>query len=865
MESRPGLVMPIRATERRSPGPPRSRPELLAPAGDEECLRAAVANGADAVYFGLEDFNARRRARNFTLEGLPAIVADLHAHNVKGYVAFNTLVFPDELERAAAFVGGIIGAGADALIVQDLGLAALVHRMAPDFPIHASTQTSQTHAAGFGVLEGLGVRRVILARELSLEEIGSIAGQTPLELEAFVHGALCISYSGQCLASEWLWGRSGNRGLCSQACRLPGELLVDGVPQPSPEGDHLLSPHDLAAWSRLPDLLAAGVSGFKIEGRLKNAEYVACVTRIYREALDAAMAGRPFSLSGERRQELDQCFSRGYTLGFLDGPRHQELIGAKSPRSRGQVVGTAVRRTAGGIVVRLQGPAGSASLKPGDGIVFDDGGPQDLEQGGRIYSIRPADRAGTGRSAGGAPAGQVVELGFGRQDVDLARVPVPSTVLKTDDPAVARRILGTMRRDRVARPVAVFARVFASAGQPLRLVLADDAGHEAVAESDGPLAAAERHPLTIELLREQLSRMGDTPLSLESAELLGPEGPVEMLPVMAPKSVLNHLRRTAAQRLLELREAAGRCRVIAPDALAVLRSEPAGRPDGVNAPPQLHVLTRSLGQFEAMLDFADSQSAIGTVWGDFADASDWGTARALARGRRGEFALAVPRILHPGQEQLLEVMADLAPDTLLVRNLAAAVFFRERLPAATLVGDFSLNAVNELTAGVLAGAGIRRITTGYDLGLPQLEEMARRADHLELETILHAHVPLFVTAYCPAAACLSRGNRCDECGRPCKRHEFRYRDRNGLEHPVRFDITGRMTIFSPSPQSLAAARPPRQAIEIHHWRIELLDEAANEASALASLYLRLIAGEDSARAELRRRWPRLVGGTFDHA
>ena len=253
----------------------RPQPELLAPAGDWEALRAAVANGADAVYFGLSNFNARHRATNFTLDELRCVLDYLHRRNVRGYVTVNTMIFSDELPEAARFLAAIADAGADAVIVQDLGLARLVHRLAPGLPLHASTQMTLTEPRGLEFVRGLGVERVILARELSVEDVGKVAAQIDLPLEVFVHGALCVAYSGQCLTSEALGGRSANRGQCAQACRLPYEMLVDGRVKPLGDRAYLLSPQDLAAYDLIGPLVRLGVACFKIEGRLKSAAYVA--------------------------------------------------------------------------------------------------------------------------------------------------------------------------------------------------------------------------------------------------------------------------------------------------------------------------------------------------------------------------------------------------------------------------------------------------------------------------------------------------------------------------------------------------------------------------------------------------------------
>ncbi len=269
----------------------RPLPELLAPAGDWDCARAAVENGADAIYFGLEKFNARMRARNFTAADLPELMDFLRRRGVRGYVTFNTLVFENELDDAEQHLRAVIAAGADAAIVQDAGICRLIRQLSPDFPIHASTQMTITSAAGIEFARELGCSLVVLARECSIAEIAKMdsalrAASAALPLEVFVHGALCVAYSGQCLTSEALGGRSANRGECAQACRMPYDLISDGAPVPLGDRRYLLSPQDLAGLELLPDLVRAGVASLKIEGRLKSPEYVANITRIYRQALD---------------------------------------------------------------------------------------------------------------------------------------------------------------------------------------------------------------------------------------------------------------------------------------------------------------------------------------------------------------------------------------------------------------------------------------------------------------------------------------------------------------------------------------------------------------------------------------------------
>src|SRR5512140_1420248 len=298
------------------------KPEVMSPAGYWPQLRAAIEAGADAVYFGLKHFTARAKV-GFSLDELPDVMVTLHRRGVKGYVTFNTLIFHHELEEAARALAEIAEAGADALIIQDIGAVRMARQIAPDLEIHGSTQMSVTSADGVRLAQRLGVSRVTLARELSLAEVRAIREAVDCELEIFVHGALCGAYSGQCFSSEAWGGRSANRGQCAQACRLPYEMLVDGELRPLADARYLLSPGDLYALEQVPEIVDIGISTLKIEGRYKDAEYVALTTRAYRKAVDEAWAGREQSVDQAAdpriEAELEQVYSRGLGPFFLTG------------------------------------------------------------------------------------------------------------------------------------------------------------------------------------------------------------------------------------------------------------------------------------------------------------------------------------------------------------------------------------------------------------------------------------------------------------------------------------------------------------------------------------------------------------------
>lgn len=842
--------------------------ELLAPAGDWLSLRAAVANGADAVYFGLSNFNARHRATNFTPEELPAVIDYLHRHNARGYVTCNTLIFSDELPEISRLIAAIAEAGADAVIVQDVGLARLISRLAPGLPVHGSTQMTLTEPRGIEFVRRFGVERVILARELSLTDIAHIRAATDLPVEVFVHGALCVAYSGQCLTSEALGGRSANRGQCAQACRLPYDLIVDGRQRDLGDYAYLLSPQDLAGHDYVSDLVRLGVASLKIEGRLKSAQYVATTTQVYRKALDAARQGQPFDLNRQERLDLSQSFSRGFTPGFLEGDNHQRLVHGRFPKSRGVLLGAVVACHADRALVELdeshaQGGSIEQAVKPGDGVVFDEGHPEQDEQGGRVLAVE----------VGGQ---RRVEIRFHSGAVNLAAVARGSLVWKTDDPEFRRRMRSSFARDRVVCRKSLSVRLSGGRGGALRAEFSTG-DSVATVEWPGPLELARRHAIDEALVREQFGRLGDTPFELGQVELAVAE------PLMVPKSVLNDLRRRAVEELLEKSAQESRRRQIRFSALDELRqqiadksvaaSSPLGRPTGpsnekggsASRPtdePALSVLVRTQEQLEAVCTWRANGATAEVVesrlpfrpemvYCDFEDVRRYREAVATARGAGLTIGLATLRIIKPGEEGLLAKIASAEPDAALVRNLAALDWFKEHSPAIALVGDYSLNVANELTADLLLCAGLSRLVPSYDLNWEQLGAMLTRIAPSRFEAVVHQHIPMFHTEHCVFAATLSEGKDWRDCGRPCDRHRVELRDRVGADFPLLADTGCRNTIFNAVAQSAAEYLPRMLKLGLRHFRLELLREDGAQTQTLLTRYWRVLAGLDDGRSAWR--------------
>ena len=797
------------------------RPELLAPAGDEESLRAAVAAGADAVYFGLRGgFNARARADNFAVADLPRIFDFLRARGVKGFVTFNTLVFDRELPVAEAALADIARAGADAILVQDLGIARLAHEVCPELPLHASTQMTVSSAEAAAIAKSLGVTRVVLPRELSIDEIRTMAMGTDLELECFVHGALCVSWSGQCLTSEALQHRSANRGQCAQSCRMPYDLVVDGKVETA-RGDeqlkYLLSPRDLAAYDLLPQLIDAGVCCFKIEGRMKGPEYVANAVDKYRRALDAALEHRPYPLQKRDEEELRYSFSRSFSHGFLRGSDHQALVHGLYPGHRGVLVGRVeeVHARAGRVVVRAEPDA--PELKAGDRILFDQGKPEDDEPRGGLHACDVV-----------APG--LLRMLFGGPDqgsLDLRLVKAGDVVWKAKDAEVTRKMKRVAARE---RKVGLTLSVRGAAGTALIVTARDDLGRAARVESAMPLQLARANPLHEGLVREKLCAFGETGFELRRLEL-ELEGALAM-----PPSELKRLRRAVVQALVGSPppQPARHVRTgLDPDAVVAPLSA-----NGSSGAPKLIPLLRTLGQVEVALRLGFDELQL-----DFMELVGLGVAVERARARGAKVIVATPRVQKPGEEGYDRRFERLRPDGILARHLGAVEHFRRNPHTETVHGDFSLNATNALTARTLLGLGLSTLTPAYDLDLAQLLDLASGVPAERLEVTIHQHLPLFHNEHCVYSHLLSNGHDYRDCGRPCEKHLIRLRDGLGMEHPVIVDVGCRNTVFNARAQSAAACLPQLLAAGVRRFRVELVRESEAETERVLRAYAALLAGK----------------------
>ncbi len=510
-------------------------PELLAPAGTLDAVRAAVANGANAVYLGASMYNARDEGAQLSLDELAQACAVAHARGARVYLTFNVLIKPEELGEALTYLGECVDRGIDAAIVQDLGVVRLIQQVYPQLEVHGSTQMTVHDAAGARVMQRLGVERVVLARENTLEDIQVIRAAVPdLGLETFVHGALCISYSGQCFMSGMISERSANRGSCAQSCRKD-YTLNDAATGATLDTGYLISAKDLAAHDHLEQLAELGIGCLKVEGRKKKPEYVATVTKAYRGWLDALARGeRGLAPSIEEVEPLVQIFSRGNTGGMYGGREGREYITRTQPDNRGLPIGTVVGHEGTDLIVET-----THVVTIGDGLGFESPEPtSSATMGGTVQTVRNVwTRNGTHRQVVG------VRLSNAR-----SRVPDGWRVVRTSDATLLRVAQESFAN--VAIPERVGAmrldvRVFGHSGGPLKTIWTS-AEMEVTVRGEVPLSVASKRTLDVPQLREQLGRLGETAFKLGTVDVAGlTDG------LFLPVSELNRIRQDAVAQLEE--------------------------------------------------------------------------------------------------------------------------------------------------------------------------------------------------------------------------------------------------------------------------------------------------------------------------
>lgn len=813
--------------------------ELLAPAGSMEALRAAIANGANAVYLGGKQFSARAFADNFTIEEIQDAIALAHFHGVKVYVAVNTLVADEELSVMLLYAAELYRAGVDALIVQDLGLLQLLHKALPKLNLHASTQMTVMNPDLAPILREYGVNRVILPRELSLADMKRFRKGADMEIEGFVHGALCVCYSGQCLFSSMVGGRSGNRGKCAQPCRMAYQLCDEfGDPaQMLVEGKYLLSPRDLFGYESLAALHQAGLASWKIEGRMKRPQYVAVVSRIYSKALHQLDLGLEFKPDPEDLRQLTQVFNRDHNNGYWEGNSGASLMSYKRPNNRGLFLGRVSAVKGDRISLRLSQP-----LYRGDGIEVWVSGQR---EGCTVEHIWV-----DGVEQISVPSGTEVSL-------PAVRCQVGDRVFKTyDAPLMESAELSYQH----LKDKELHFRVYAMPGKELEIQAWDDDGYRAEIKSDYVVEPARNPQKPMEVAYAQLGRLGGTGYTI--GKLSGDVYAEAMLPT----SVLNQCRRSLVEEIFSQRRAKDADRPFDQKKFdkVLLSLEGRGKKLRKKNMPKLVALVDTPQKALAAAKRGVEDIYFDALGWSGQEQPDYDSLKTQLEERGSRLIPYLPQVILPREEDAwLERLADWQKcdiKALVVNNLGQMALFRKAGWKKDIYAGSGVNVFNSACCRLLESQGISRVMLSPEMTMEQLRQLDDGG--CKTEFFVQGPLQLMVSEHCLLGATLGGRDRRDgtytPCSQPCRDKEQRFiRDEKGYSFPIKCDNACRMHIFNSRELCLLEELPELYAAGVDRAVLDLRSYPQQRTERLLDLYRDAVQDSYSFE-EAKRRLPQLV-------
>lgn len=770
--------------------------ELLAPAGSRASLEAAVKAGADAVYLAGQQFGARRSAANFSEEELLEVIDYCHLRGVKVYMTVNTLLKQSELIQVGDYLEPYYKGGLDAFIVQDLGVFSYLRKRFKDIHLHCSTQMTLTSTEDVKALIELGADRVVMPRELHVSDIKRIYEETGAEIEAFVHGALCVSVSGQCLMSSLIGGRSGNRGSCAQSCRQPYQLWSDASGRiekvNAPSGDYLLSPRDLMTLDQIKQLMDHGVHSLKIEGRMKGPEYTFAVTRAYRMAIDALIKGSEADLE-HARQEIERVFNRDFTSGLVLGTTNKDYISQESPGNRGVVAAEVVRYDSWQNEVELKL---LSDITKGDDLQARIKG----NPGGRVEYIKVS--------------GQRVEFASKNDNVIINfKHPVKKgdLLFKTYDQNLMKQLQMTIND--VEKRLPIHGSLVLRVGMPAVLELKHENGICIKSVTEVLVEKAMKTPLSKERILEQLEKLGGTPFYMASCEIdhLGEE--------TLPIKVLNQLRRDAVDLLTsallaDFRRSGSDVSVESSETDQLVQ---------VEKEAQISVMVRTEQQLKAAMDLNIQRIYVNEVWLDqslWPQMQDQRIVPYLGRFEKS----------HQLEHRLMQLKA-FSEATGVKAALVASIGQGRAVKSLGFkcYGDFSLNIMNATAANVLAEDGYESITLSLELNAEEIEEILSNFKRpVAVELIGYGRIPVMVMEYCPINGVYSK----DKAGcQICRKGSFYLEDKTGAKFLVKGNAACQTEIFNSSLLNLADEWDTLEDLKLSWYRLELVSENYDEAVA----------------------------------
>ncbi|MGZ3808971.1 MAG: U32 family peptidase, partial [Bacteriovorax sp.] len=725
-------------------------------------------------------------------------------------LAFNVVIFEEEFPEVVELLTMVLPLAPDAIIVQDVGLARLIRKMAPEQIIHGSTQMTVTNHEAMTLLDDLAIKRFVLGREVSIPEMRAIKEKTDRELEVFVHGALCVAYSGQCFTSESIGGRSANRGQCAQSCRFEYDLIVDGEKKELGDKKYLVSPKDLCGIAQIPELLDLKIDSFKVEGRLKTPEYVAAAAKNYREAINAKLQSKTFSKSTieEAKKEMGLTYSRGFFSGWLHGVDHQNLVDGTFGAHRGVDIGSVVSLTNKSIKIKSD----YKKLKKGDGVLLAGSiNGKKMEVGGMLYDVKNQ--------------GSEAELFFSR-DFDLKKIKAGFRAYFNHDATVEKALAQTFTDKNLKKRVPISIKVEAQIGEALKVTVSD-ALHEVSVLSEVKVEPARERPTTENDLKAELGALSATCFLALDFHL------DSSAPFFIHQKELKNLRRRFTELLMKER---------------IAKKSPELQSVGAffenkefvrTAPKRFNILLREFSQVKEFLTYADSvKDVLGVVYLDYEFGKDYAASVGLLKEAQIKVGIATTRILKPNEYHNFKVIERANPDVVLCRNLGAVQYFKDS--SFELRGDFSLNVTNSLTAQYFLTKNLKSICASYDLNASQLSDLLKNMESGTLEVTIHQYMPSFHMEHCVFAAFLSKGSSFRDCGKPCEKHRVELRDQFGHFHQIKADQECRNTMFNATSQSAAKLVFELKKYGLSEFRFEALYELGEELKAKITTYAQLI-------------------------
>ena len=773
--------------------------ELLAPVGSFDALKAAVQNGANAVYLGGKDFSARASANNFDREELIEAVKYAHIRDVRVFVTTNTLIKQNEIEDFVEYAKFLYDIDVDALIMQDIGVAMLIHDLLPDFELHASTQMVAHSLEDVQYLESVGFKRVVLARELTVDEIKYICDNTNVDIEVFVHGALCVCYSGGCLMSSMIGNRSGNRGRCAQPCRQKYTMIdISTGEEIHSNGEYLLSTKDLNTIEDVDKIIETGVLSLKIEGRMKKPEYVATVINSYRNAIDEYQATKKVNISTETMEDLYTIFNRKFTKGLILGEVGEDVMNSNVPNNQGLYVGKVVdyNKKAKRLKIKLEG-----TLKKGDGINLGGGTIGRIIKGKEIVQI--------------GYKGETIELDF----IGEARKNQP--VFKTSDTNLIDKAQKTYTQDKEFAKNLIDAEITIKLGEYPELKLIDKNNNSVTVKGDKLLEKALKVALGEEKIETQIKKLGNTPYELDDLKINLDKG------VSMPISLINQMRREAIELLDEARiPVKGRAYKD-----SKIKYSPKKYAKDTNSNSKIRVKINNIEALKSIINLD-----IDMIY--YEDVATLEQAMAMATANNKKLIYSAPRIVRNKEYKRLEKSNEYCKENVQISALGQVKYYKENSENVSFDVDYYLNPFNSETINHYKKEGATTVCISQELNIHEIKETTKYTD-MEIETVAYGYIPMMLSEYCPMGV-VARSCKKDKRCSTCKESKYVLRDFKGEEYRISQDLFCRSTIYNSIANCLINNLDELSDAGINVFRLDFTHESPELISKITKAFINTV-------------------------